>query len=107
MTDQIILGVKKEEDPSEDRVSIVPRDLKSLSSLGLKIVVEKDAGIKAGYSNENYEKSGASVVDSLPNNTSIVTSLNAFYDHTSNHIENSIIISLTDIRTNSEIKKIV
>ena len=106
MTDQIILGVKKEEDPSEDRVSIVPRDLKSLSSLGLKIVVEKDAGIKAGYSNENYEKSGASVVDSLPNNTSIVTSLNAFYDHTSNHIENSIIISLTDIRTNSEIKKI-
>ena len=33
MTDQIILGVKKEEDPSEDRVSIVPRDLKSLSCL--------------------------------------------------------------------------
>ena len=106
MTDQIILGVKKEEDPSENRVSIVPRDLKSLSSLGLKIVVEKDAGIKAGYSNENYETSGASIVDSLPNNTSIVTSLNAFYDHSSNHIENSIIISLTDIRTNSEIKKI-
>ena len=45
MTDQIILGVKKEEDPSEDRVSIVPRDLKSLSSLGLKRVGDKDAGI--------------------------------------------------------------
>ena len=67
----------------------------------------KDAGIKACYSNENYETSGASIVDSLPNNTSIVTSLNAFYDHSSNHIENSIIISLTDIRTNSEIKKFV
>ena len=30
MVNDIILGVKKEEDPSENRVSIVPKDIKSI-----------------------------------------------------------------------------
>ena len=106
MTNQIILGVKKEDDPSENRVSIVPKDVESIVDLGIEVFVEKDAGIKAGYSNENYEEYGANITQSLPKNINIITSLNAFYDTNSNFIENTILISLTDIRTNPEIKKI-
>ena len=52
MSSNIILGVKKEEDPSENRVSIVPKDIKAIIALGIDVNVEKGAGVKAGYSDE-------------------------------------------------------
>ncbi|MBC78278.1 MAG: NAD(P)(+) transhydrogenase (Re/Si-specific) subunit alpha [Chloroflexi bacterium] len=106
MADNIILGVKKEEDPSENRVSIVPKDIKSIINLGISVEVEENSGNKAGYTNKEYESSGAKIVKKLSNKVSIVTGLNAFYNKKSDFIKNSSVISLTDVRTDQEISKI-
>jgi len=106
LANNIILGVKKEEDPSENRVSIVPKDVKAMIDLGINVQVEKDSGIKAGYPNEEYESAGATIVNNLSDKTNIITSINAFYNSKSKFIKNSSIVSLTDIRTNSDISNI-
>ena len=106
MADNIILGVKKEEDPSENRVSIVPKDVKSIIDLGISVHVEKDSGIKAGYSNEEYESSGATLVTTLSEKTNIITAVNAFYNTKSKYVKNSSIITLSDIRTNEEVSRV-
>ena len=51
MANSVFLGVKKEDDPSENRVSIVPKDVKSIIDLGIEVEVEKGAGERAfGFS---------------------------------------------------------
>lgn len=105
MSNNIILGVKNEEDPSENRVSIVPKDIKSIIALGIDVNVEKGAGEKAGYSDKEYLNSGATILEKLSDKTNLVTSVNAFYNNKTNFIKNSYVISLSDIRTNSDIKK--
>jgi len=64
MDNKIIIGIPKEKYPNETRVSLVPRDVKALSS-DFEVYVEKDAGINCGYSNEDYINSGAKVVDNV------------------------------------------
>jgi NAD(P) transhydrogenase subunit alpha len=64
MNNNIIIGIPKEKYPNETRVSLVPRDVKALSS-DFEVYVEKDAGINCGYSNEDYINSGAKVVDNV------------------------------------------
>ena len=106
MANNIILGVKKEEDPSENRVSIVPKDVKSIIDLGISVHVEKDSGIKAGYSNQEYESSGATLVTTLSEKTNIITAVNAFYNTKTKYVKNSSIITLSDIRTNEEVSRV-
>jgi NAD(P) transhydrogenase subunit alpha len=105
LSNNIILGVKNEEDPSENRVSIVPKDIKSIIALGIDVNVEKGAGEKAGYSDKEYLNSGATILEKLSDKTNLVTSVNAFYNNKTNFIKNSYVISLSDIRTNTDIKK--
>jgi H+-translocating NAD(P) transhydrogenase subunit alpha len=64
MSNKIIIGIPKEKYPNETRVSLVPKDVKVLSS-NFEVYVEKDAGINCGYSNEDYINSGAKVVDNV------------------------------------------
>jgi NAD(P) transhydrogenase subunit alpha len=64
MDNNIIIGIPKEKYPNETRVSLVPKDVKALSS-DFEIYVEKDAGINCGYSNEDYINSGAKVVENV------------------------------------------
>ena len=64
MNNNIIIGIAKEKYPNETRVSLVPKDVKALSS-DFEVYVEKDAGINCGYSNEDYINSGAKVVDNV------------------------------------------
>jgi NAD(P) transhydrogenase subunit alpha len=64
MSNKIIIGIPKEKYPNETRVSLVPKDVKALSS-DFEVYVEKDAGINCGYSNEDYINSGAKVVDNV------------------------------------------
>ena len=87
MSNSVILGVKKEEDPSENRVSIVPKDIKAINNLGLVVNVEKGAGAKAGYSDEEYNNSGATILEKLTEDTNLVTSVNAFYNKNSKFIK--------------------
>ena len=64
MNNNIIIGIPKEKYPNETRVSLVPKDVKALSS-DFEVYVEKDAGINCGYSNEDYINSGAKVIDNV------------------------------------------
>ena len=52
----------KEQDPLETRVGLIPDDIKKLVAMGFEISVVEDAGKKAGFSNEAYEKAGAKLV---------------------------------------------
>jgi len=64
VSNKIIIGIPKEKYPNETRVSLVPKDVKVLSS-DFEVYVEKDAGINCGYSNEDYINSGAKVIDNV------------------------------------------
>lgn len=103
---KITLGIQKEQDISENRVSIVPKDIKTLIKLGIKVFIETNAGIKSGYSNQEYVDSGAEVVTELSSKMNIVTSLNAFYNPSSKLMNNNNIITISDIKTNPSIAEI-
>ena len=58
------LIVPKEIKNNENRVGLTPNSVKQLYKAGHEIYVEKNAGIGIGYSNNDYESSGASIIDS-------------------------------------------
>jgi NAD(P) transhydrogenase subunit alpha len=55
------VAVLRETKPNESRVGLVPDGVKFLKKKGIEVVVEKDAGLKAGFLNSQYEAEGASV----------------------------------------------
>ena len=55
--------IPKEIKNNEYRVGLTPSSVKQLSDEGHEIFVENNAGIGIGYSNNDYELSGASVID--------------------------------------------
>ena len=56
--------VCKEKDPRETRVAMIPDDIKRLIGMGFEFRVVSGAGIKSGFSDEDYKKAGAEVVSS-------------------------------------------
>jgi NAD(P) transhydrogenase subunit alpha len=58
------IAVLRETLNNEPRVAITPETIKKYLSLGAEIVVEKDAGVNAGISDEDYRQAGASVAGS-------------------------------------------
>ena len=60
----MIIGIPKELKPGERRVSLTPTGCKELTNLGHIVVVEKSAGHLSGYSDQEYKKSGAQIVNS-------------------------------------------
>ena len=54
------LGVLTEPD-GENRVAIVPNSIKKLNKKGLKVFVEKGAGIKSNYSDSDYVSAWANI----------------------------------------------
>ncbi len=56
------LGLLRESAPGENRVALVPDDLKALLSLGYEVLVEQGAGTGAGHDDAAYQQAGASVV---------------------------------------------
>lgn len=58
----MLVGVIKEQKAGEGRVAVTPENVKKLSDIGAKILVEKDAGVGSGFSNENYEQAGGKIV---------------------------------------------
>ena len=55
------LIIPSEKHPNEDRVSITPDCVASFLKMGISIFVEKDAGLKATFSDDMYIKSGAKI----------------------------------------------
>ena len=58
----MIVGVPKESFPGERRVALVPVVLPNLAKAGIEVIVEKGAGVEAGYPDQLYVDKGAKIV---------------------------------------------
>ena len=58
------IGVPSEIKAQESRVGLTPQSVKELVKNKHTVLIQKDAGIGAGFSNSDYELSGAKIVDS-------------------------------------------
>ncbi|QCJ42954.1 alanine dehydrogenase [Bacillus sp. S3] len=58
----MMIGVPKEIKNNENRISMVPASVASYVRAGHRVLVEKDAGLGSGISNEEFEKAGATIV---------------------------------------------
>ncbi|RBW68527.1 alanine dehydrogenase [Bacillus taeanensis] len=59
----MIIGVPKEIKNNENRVALTPAGLLSFVNAGHKVLVEKDAGVGSGFTNEDYANAGAEIID--------------------------------------------
>ena len=59
-----IIGIPKEIKNSEYRVSLVPAGVKVLAKNGHKVLVENNAGLESGFTNEDYRNAGAEILNS-------------------------------------------
>ena len=57
------IGILKEQKAGEKRVAIVPSTISALSKKGYEFFIESNAGLESNYSNDNYTKAGAKIVD--------------------------------------------
>jgi NAD(P) transhydrogenase subunit alpha len=57
----VVIGVPKETVKNENRVALSPDTASKLIKLGFEILIEKDAGINAGFPDELYTAAGASI----------------------------------------------
>ena len=60
----MIIGVPKEIREDEYRIAITPNGIEALRKNGHRVVVEKDAGIGSGITNEEIRKAGAEILPS-------------------------------------------
>jgi alanine dehydrogenase len=60
----MIIGVPKEIKISENRVGMTEAGVRQYVNDGHSVIVEKDAGVGSGITNEQYEKAGAKIIDS-------------------------------------------
>lgn len=59
----MIIGVPKEIKNNENRVAITPAGVMSFVQAGHTVIIEKDAGIGSGFTNDDYIKAGAQIID--------------------------------------------
>jgi alanine dehydrogenase len=60
------VGVPREIKNHENRVALTPRAVASLVSSGSKVVVERDAGARSGFSDSEYASAGAEIASDAP-----------------------------------------
>ncbi len=58
------VGVPREIKKQENRVGVIPPGAAQLHRRGIEVIVERGAGIGAGYSDDEYREVGATIVDS-------------------------------------------
>jgi len=61
----VIISIPKEIMEGENRVAVVPDTVSKLIKKGFEIQIEKDAGLKAGFTNSEYEENGAKIVEDV------------------------------------------
>ncbi len=60
----MIIGIPKEIKNNENRVALTPAGVVSFVNAGHTVFVEKHAGVGSGFTNTEYEKAGAEIVES-------------------------------------------
>ena len=59
----MIIGVPKEIKLQEHRIGLTPESVKILHDKGHKVLVETNGGLEAGFTDQDYKKSGALIYD--------------------------------------------
>ncbi|MGL4790306.1 MAG: alanine dehydrogenase, partial [Anaerotignaceae bacterium] len=59
----MIFGLLKDIKNGEYRVVATPSEISTIVANGHTALIEKDAGLKAGFSNEEYEKAGGQIIE--------------------------------------------
>src|SRR5690554_1018668 len=59
----VIIGVPKETCPGETRVALVPANAAALVKKGHQLLIEREAGLAAGYTDAAYQEAGATLVE--------------------------------------------
>lgn len=62
---EMIFGVLKDNKIGEYRVVLTPVEAAAIKEDGHTVLVQKDAGFSAGFTNEQYEQEGAEMVDTI------------------------------------------
>ena len=60
----MIVGVPKEIKNKENRVGMVVAGARALTQAGHKVLVQHNAGVGAGISDDDYRKAGATIIES-------------------------------------------
>ncbi|PYO08905.1 MAG: Re/Si-specific NAD(P)(+) transhydrogenase subunit alpha [Gemmatimonadetes bacterium] len=60
----MLIGVPREIASGERRVALVPEVVPQLSRVGHRVVIEHDAGLRAGFTDDAYGSAGCDIVDS-------------------------------------------
>ncbi len=59
----MLIGVLKETNPGENRVAMIPANVKKMVRAGGDVRIEAGAGTGAGFSDADYTEAGASIAD--------------------------------------------
>ncbi|MEJ2615912.1 MAG: Re/Si-specific NAD(P)(+) transhydrogenase subunit alpha [Ignavibacteriaceae bacterium] len=59
----MVIGIPREILEGENRVAIVPDVASKLIKAGFQINIEKDAGLRAGFTNDKYESAGTKIIE--------------------------------------------
>src|ERR1043166_5044513 len=59
----MVIGVPKETKEQEQRVALLPSSTNELTKHGHSVLVETNAGLGSGYSDQDYVKAGAKIVE--------------------------------------------
>ena len=59
----MIIGIPKEIKNKESRVALTPAGVVSFSTFGHQVLVEKNAGLESGFTNEDYSNAGAIILE--------------------------------------------
>ena len=57
----MLIAVPKESIPLETRVALIPKHIAELTSQGINVQTEHNAGISAGFSDKEYQQAGAKI----------------------------------------------
>ena len=60
----MLIGVPRETASGERRVALVPEVVQQLTRAGHRVIIERDAGLRAGFTDEAYQTAGAQIADS-------------------------------------------
>jgi alanine dehydrogenase len=58
----VLVGVPKEIKNNENRVAMTPAGVQELTARGHNVLIENSAGVGSGFSDDDYQKSGAEIV---------------------------------------------
>ena len=68
----MIIGLPREQEINENRVGLTPDNVKELINDGHQVIVEHQAGLKSGFSDEAYQVAGATLVEEVADRKSVV-----------------------------------